>query len=203
MRKSDIKKRGRIMKFKKLEAVISKIENQIAPLEAEAKKVESQIKDLESKLIEDPGSFEIAKKNRDVKDELDYWKETYKNLSDRIREIKASSSEEWIRELGKTIDQEVDEANAKFEERLKSEIIEPVKLLLDKAKGLRDEASEHQEALSTLSRKVTHFLDLNVGNASNSYRYSILFANKISATPWSLLKELLGNAENEWSVIDD
>lgn len=203
MRKSDIKKRGRIMKFKKLEAVISKIENQIAPLEAEAKKVESQIKDLESKLIEDPGSFEIAKKNRDVKDELDYWKETYKNLSDKIREIKASSSEEWIRELGKTIDQEVDEANAKFEERLKSEIIEPVKLLLDKAKGLRDEASEQQEALSTLSRKVTHFLDLNVGNASNSYRYSIFLANKISATPWSLLKELLGNSEHEWSVIDD
>ena len=203
MRKSDIKKRGRIMKFKKLEAVISKIENQIAPLEAEAKKIESQIQDLESKLIEDPGSFEIAKKNRNVKDELDYWKETHKNLSDRIQEIKASSSEEWIRELGKTIDQEVDEANAKFEERLKSEIIEPVKLLLDKAKGLRDEANEHQEALSTLSRKVAHFLDLNVGNASNSYRYSILFADKISATPWSLLKELLGNSEHEWSVIDD
>lgn len=203
MRKSDVKKRGRIMKFKKLEVVISKIENQIAPLEAEAKKVESQIQDLESKLIEDPGSFEVAKKNRNVKDELDYWRETHKNLSDRIREIKASSSEEWIRELGETIDQEVDEANAKFEERLKSEIIEPVKLLLDKAKGLRDEASEHQEALSMLSRKVAHFLDLNVGNASNSYRYSILFANKISATPWSLLKELLGNSEHEWSVIDD
>ena len=135
MRKSDVKKRGRIMKFKKLEVVISKIENQIAPLEAEAKKVESQIQDLESKLIEDPGSFEVAKKNRNVKDELDYWRETHKNLSDRIREIKASSSEEWIRELGETIDQEVDEANAKFEERLKSEIIEPVKLLLDKAKG--------------------------------------------------------------------
>lgn len=62
---------------------------------------------------------------------------------------------------------------------------------------------EHQEALSTLSKKVTRFLDLNVGNANDSYRYSILFANKISATPWSLLKELLGNSKHEWSVIDD